>query len=130
MKWAYSNNEEEFHGSYDTKDEAVLDGFLNDADADSVWVGHYDEWDKALVIREVGSFDGQRVMEDIIERFMEDAPEWACEEWGAKLLTKENCDKVNNFLANFIMETEPPTWFEMSGVPELVNKVDWEKDET
>ena len=128
IKWAYSYDEEEYHGSCDTKDHAILEGFLNDPECDTLWVGWYQEWDKQQVIREVGCWDGKRVMEDIVERFIEEAPEWVCEKWGSKLLTPEVCEKVNDFLANLILEIEPPTWFEMSGGSEIVRREEWSKE--
>ena len=38
-KYAYSTNEEEFYGEYETKDEAIQDAFDDDPDVDVIWVG-------------------------------------------------------------------------------------------
>lgn len=124
-QWAYSYDEEHYHGSFDSKDAAILEAFLNDPDIESVEVGYFYPWNLDDIVKQVGCWDGKRVMEDIHERMLEEACEWAGDHWGDKLLSKETCDKVNNFLAALIMEVEPPAWFEMSGVPETVSKVDW-----
>ena len=128
VKWAYSYDEENFHGSFDSKDLAVLEGFLNDPEVDKLWVGTYHTWSHQACVNQIGCWDGKRVMEEVVERFLEEAPEWAPDQWGDSLLSKEVCDKVNDFIAGLVMELEKPNWFEMSGSCELVVKSEWEKE--
>lgn len=125
MTWAYSYDEENYHGGFATKDEALLEAFVNDPEVDSVWVGTYEEWDAARVAREIGGYDGKRIMEGAQECLLDEAPEWLPDNWGDKFLTKEVCDKVNRFVADLIMEVQKPCWFEMSGKCESISKVDW-----
>ncbi len=123
--WAYSYDEENCHGGYATKDEAVLEGFLNDPDIECLQVGTYEEWDAAAVAKQIGGYDGKRIMERVHEDLLDEAPEWLPDSWGDKLLAKEVCDKVNKFLAELVMEVQKPCWFEMSGKSEEVTKDIW-----
>ena len=122
--WCWATDEEGgYYGRHPTKDDALLEAFLENSDDDYVWVGKVIEVDVQNRIR------GLSLLDQIVEDVQDEAPE-CCEGW-LEALCKDK-DKVSEFeklVVDWIMANEPPHWYEVSEI-EKVFKVDWEKDET
>lgn len=116
--WWWSANEETFYGGHSSKDEALLEAFMDNPDTEAVWVGQSQE---IPLEKRIGAY---QVVEYLIENLLEEAPEMAHGSWGDSLLEPVAQEEFKKLVADFINKHEPPWWNEIGNI-EKVLKIDW-----
>ncbi len=80
-KWCWSSDEEYFNGEFDSKDAALLDGFMDNPDYQTLWVGRVKEVDIRRLV------DARCALDGIVESVLEESPEVAHDHgWGGAFL--------------------------------------------
>jgi hypothetical protein len=105
MMYAYSMNEETYHGEFKTREEAALEPFAADPILDAVWVGEIKKHTAHTFV------SGDSIIEDLMNRAADECGEWS-EDWLVDLIrNKEKVAELEKIIGDWIQANEPPTFW-------------------
>lgn len=113
MKYAYSYDEENFTGEFDSPEAAAEEAFDNDPEMESVYVGE--------VVKEAAHafVNARLIVENLQEQAADDCGEWA-EDWLEALQkNKEKLAELEQVVGDWIQEQYPPTFWTVKNVKEI-----------
>lgn len=110
MKYSYSLDEEHYTGQYDSVEDAKENGFNDNPDNDSLWIG------ENLLMTAHNFVNAMNLLESIVENACDECGECA-EDWMDDLIkNKEKRSELKALIGNWIEANDPVRFWTVDNV--------------